>query len=301
VPDFIKIQRDLVQVIREEVVKETQLADFLPHIEFRPAITMGLLPKTAIFVHWDESDPKNKRAQMLAELSPAVRTCTYISKRYQISIPWTYFLFDWKTAGDPMNGASWTNDGVRVYWSKTQITKITDELATALVPNCDSLGRICFGNTYVDAALPLGVRVDRTVDDFYRTIFMHTNGAGSPWQSETRSDTWIRWAQETKKNPAAFLDFPEWSKTLRNNPMKFHTVQSILGTEWENKKPIMVEGMIPDIPSVMTFLRAEEWLDSVSPQNRHKLLIALQNKMAENPGAVEVAPDGPEDTEGIPV
>ena len=287
--DIIQFEGEIVRHIRTEVVKETTLADYLPQLEHRPPVTIGLLPKTAIFIHWDESDPKKKKVQLFAEVSAGMKTCDYNGKKYALSMPWTYFLFDFETSGDPMQGANWTQKNVRVYWSREAITQLDQEMATALIPNVDTHGQICWGSTGVDTGLSLGMRVDRIVEEFYRTQFTHSNGAGSPYQTETAADDWSKWVKESAVDPAAFLKFPEWDKKKKGNPMKFFKLRDILGTLGDRSRPIEVDGRIPEMVSPMTFGRADEWIAGLYPAERSRLLDSLINLQKTNPKAFEGA------------
>ena len=295
-PEEITIVGDLVQVHNRELVRESRLVDFLPFIENRPPLTIGKLPKTAAFVYWDESDPKNKRVKLLVELAPAVRTCRYVDRRYTLSIPWTYFLFEYSTAGNPNDiRTPWELRQNRIYWARNEVLDLDSQLATALVPNCDDRGTICYGNTGVDASLPLNVRIDRTVSEFYHTTFMHDSGTGSPWQSETNSHTWARWHRETAEDPAAWMKFPEWETEVarpNHGRITYTTARDVLALREQRPSVINVEGTIPDLPMPFTFGRAEEWLTAqvTEPTDRHRLLVALQNLQADTPAAVVAPP-----------
>ncbi len=286
--ETIVMEGDMVRVLEQRVVREVRLQDLMPHIEHRPPVTLGLLPKTAIFAHWDESNPKKKTAQIFAERVAGMHQCSYNQRKYNISIPWTYFLFDFETSGDPMEGRNWMHTNTRLYWAKEQVTKITDPLMTALVPNVDNRGQICWGSTGVDGTLPLGIRVDRTVEEFYRTEFTHSNGAGSPWQSETGQDDWKMWEAKSKLNPAAFLEIPEWDPKNKlkggyANPVAYTTVAKVLGTLGDRSAPIQVGGRVPEMISPMTFGRAEEWLRKLSNLERTQIVTGMRNLAIEAP------------------
>lgn len=288
---LVQIKDGIVQVYKQELVKEVALVDFMPHIEFRPPVTIGLLPKTAIMVHWDESDPKKKIARILAELPPGVRTCQYNDRKFTISIPWTYFLLDFNTAGDPMSGAMWQQVNSRTFWAKEQVRDGNSILYKALVPNVDNHGQICWGSTGIDGKLPLGIRVDRIVSEFYQTMFTHSNGAGSPWQTETGRDTWNRWHKETEKDPAAFMRFPEWESKEYG---KVGTVAEVLSMKTPNRLlPIQMDGIIPDRVLPATFGNTEEWLKNMTPFNRYQIRQALDNLVADDPATIQAPPPLP--------
>lgn len=296
-PSEITIIGNLVQVHERNLVREARLEDFLPFVENRPPITIGKLPKTAVLVRWDESDARYRHVKMLVELAPGVRECRYAGRRYTLSIPWTYFLFEYRTTGNPnQSNTPWELRQNRIFWARQEVLDLDSQLATALVPNCDETGTICYGNTGVDASLPLNVRVDRTVSEFYHTTFMHDSGTGSPWQSETGSHTWARWHRESVADPAAWTKFPEWeSTTARRNEgrITYQTVREVFDAHMERPSVINVVGTIPDLPMPFTFGRAEEWLTTqvTDPGNRHRLLVALQNVQADEPTAVAPPPE----------
>lgn len=282
----IIMEGEMVREFRTELIKEVRIADFIPHIEYTPPITLGIIPSTCRFIHWDQSDPAKKKVQILAELPPAVRTSTYNRQRIQLSYPWTYFLLDFTTSGDPLEGKNWAHTNTRVYWARQQVTGPKSLIYTALVYNCAPDGSICWGSTYVDAGETLSARVDRLLSTFYRSEFTHPSGSGSPWQSMTGRDTWDKWAEETKKNPAAFLDFPEWNldgktKFKHTNPMTSRPVMDIFGTLSDRSIPVQVEGRIPDLIVPMTFGRAEEWIAELKDEDVTRLETAIANRRAD--------------------
>jgi hypothetical protein len=291
VPERIIIEGSLVRTEHYEPGVEARLVDLLPHIEARPPITVGLLPKSAVMFHWDESNAKNKRVQFLCEMTPGVKTSNYNNRALAISLPWTYFLFDFTTSGNPLDGHTlWTHTNSRVYWAREQVTSLQSEIGTALVPNCDTAGAICYGTTAVDANLPLGVRVDRLVDEFYRSQFTHDSGTGSPWSSETGEVSWDRWVKETALDRQAWTKFPEWETGGRARgrggyTIEKRTVGTVLGSQHDRFQPIQLTGTIPDLIEPMTFGRAEEWLNGLTPESRERLEVAMNNLKGDPPAA----------------
>lgn len=281
-PEQIIIEGDLVRVITTETVSEARLQDLLPHIESRPPITVGLLPKSAVIFYWDESNPKAKRAAFLCEMTPGVRSANYNGKLYPVSLPWTYFLFDFETAGNPTDGHTlWTHTNSRVYWAQEQVRSMDSEVGMALVPNCDTTGGICYGSTAVDANLPLGVRVDRLVDEFYRSQFTHDSGTGSPWSSETSSASWDRWVKETALDAQAWTKFPEWDRKRGGYAINKRPLRQVLTERHNRFEPIQLTGTIPPLIEPMTFGRVEEWLQGVREEDITKLEVAINNRKAD--------------------
>lgn len=297
-PEIIQIEGDLVKVLQTELVREAKLVDLLPHIENRPPITIGPLPKSAIYVHWDESNAKNKRVQLICEQTPGLKNPRYNDRRYVISVPWTYWVIDMVTAGNPHDTTvPWQMENSRIFWAREQVVNLDSMIATAMVPNCDARGGICYGSTGVPASLPLGVRIDRLISEFWQTTFTHDSGTGSPWQSETRSTSWARWDRESRADPNAWMKFPEWENTVEPNRagqgrIAQFTLRSILGSTHDRTRPVQLEGTIPDMVFPFTFGRAEEYARTWTPVDRHRMLVALQNLQADNPAAIEAPEAG---------
>lgn len=286
---IIQIEGDLVRYLETNLIREARLEDVLPHIETKKPVTIGMLPKSALFAYWDESNPMDRRVQLLCEQSPGVRTAIWNGRKFVLSIPWTYYLFDFRVKGNPDEKHPWVMYNSRVFWAKEQITGMESELRTALVPNCDETGGICWGSTGIQGNLPLGVRVDRTINDFYQSVFTHSNGAGSPYQSETGKDNWAKWDRESRKDPSAFMKFPEWDKD-KSGLMRRMTVADVLGTYHDRTAPIQVESAIPEMVTPMTFGRSEEWLNGITAVDRHRLFVALTNMKADEPATMEAPP-----------
>ena len=183
-----------------------------------------------------------------------------------------------------MEGRNWVHVNTRMYWSRENITNLDQELMTAMVPNVAASGNICWGTTSTHQNLSLAQRIDQTIDEFYRTTFTHGSGAGSPWMSETGRDTWARWEEESKKDPAAFLSFPEWdhAKGKKVPGLTYTTVRKIMGTLSDRSAPIEVIGRIPEIITPMTFGRTEEWLMKLAPEERERIEVGLANIRADS-------------------
>lgn len=304
-PQIIQIEGELVRILDTNIIREARLDEVMPHLEHRPPLAIGPIPKTAKFMYWDESNARARRAQFLCELPPARRTVPYNNNPSVISIPWTYFLFDFRTAGPPSEGNTvWEHTNSRIFWARQEVVNYDSQLRTALVPNCDGMGGICYGGTGVPAGLPLNVRVDRLVAEFYATNFTHDSGAGAPWQSQTGSHSWARWIRESENDPEAWNRFPEWENNGRvgRGGMATYTVRQAMGSVHDRTQPIQLIGAIPAMTTPFTFGRAEEWLRSEALGAteeerriyRHRLLVALQNLHAEDPGFAAPAPEGAE-------
>lgn len=305
-PTQIIIEGDMVRTVTTETISQVRLEDLLPRIENRPPIFVGALPKTAKFLYYDESNPDRKRMIVLAELEPGRRSCRYNNRRYDLSIPWTYWRYDFQAPNDARND-NWQQVNSRVFWAREEAVNLTSPLGKALVPNCGPEGSICYGTTAIPANIPLGPRVDRLVHSFYATTFTHDSGTGSPWGHETRSTSWNRWALESRDDQHAWRRFPEWEMNDRDQgdpaigPMT--TVQAVLADVTPRPTFTNIEDAIPPMDIPFTIGRAAEWFGaSFTPDQRLRMRTAMELAIAEGgAGFAAAAPPLPNQPEDIGV
>lgn len=303
----IEIEGDLVRVINVDVITQAALTDILPHIENRPPITM-FKPRSAIFTHWDESNPSNKIVKFLCELAPGTRAIVKNNRRYRIALPWTYFVFSFSTSRDINQGASWSIIDYFVFHSRDRVTGLDSRLWSAFLPNVYSDGRICFGSTGPDTNQPLADRVDQLVNNWYLTQFNNdvhgTRQHPLPYRGRLPNG-WALWVNATNERGASsYLDWPEWEMTNGEEGVESFTVREVLGIQDENTARTSNHGdnirinpdrvtsptvrdAIPEIISPMTFGRAEEWLRTITPVDRFRLNVALQNMVADDPATLQ--------------
>ena len=290
----VTIHGNVADIEEVELLRSVPVDSLFRHIENRPAQNIGPLPKTAVFIRWDESNPRERHLYVMTQLPPLVRNLRYINRRYNLSIPWTYFLFDFSTTQDPTTFTGiWAMGRTRVYWAREEATGWNSQLSRALIANCDEGGVICYGDTGVDAALPLNARVDRLTTDFYQTTFMHDSGTGVPFRTDG-AQTWARWEQETAQHGVtAYRNFPDWDGPYMPNLTvldAFNTnIPRTQRTANVAPRQLLVPGGMEDLPEAFTFQRAEQWLTppGITAVDRHRLFVALQNLQADNPATIE--------------
>ena len=309
----IEIEGELVRVIDVNVLQSARLEDVLPHIENRPPVSM-FHPRTAIYTHWDESDPTNKQVKYLLELAPGVRSIIKSDRRYRLAFPWTYFVFSFVTPHDVHRGESWRIVDYFVFHAKERVRDLNSRLWTAFLPNVYEDGRICFGTTAPNPAQPLADRVDQYVTDWYQTQFNNdVHGSRThPLPYNGRLPTgWKLWVDATaERGASSYLDWPEWEMTNSENGVSSFTVREALGIQDANAQRRIIHNMpisgdrphtatvldaIPTITFPMTFGRAEEWLRSLEPTQRYRLQQALNLIVTETPDAVQAPEVDPRD------
>lgn len=291
---------DIADVEEVELLRRVPVADLMKAVVSKEPVAFGPLPMTAKFFRFDESNPRERHLLVMSEVAAGIKNLRYVNRRYNLSVPWTYFLSDFRTARDPMTyTGAWGMNGTYVYWSQEQVHSWESPLSRALIANCDRVGLICYGDTGVPVALPLDVRIDRLTSEFYRTTFMHDSGTGVPFQTEG-AITWARWEQATEQHgAAAYREFPEWGTPAMPTITVKEAFERIARDERGRQTPVEpvpqpnVQGEIPEIPRPFTFGRAEEWLqqNGITAVDRHRMWTALNNLQADNPAVIEAPPE----------
>lgn len=301
----LEIQGELVQVVETQVVRQIKLQDFMPLMVKEMPVTLPVLPRTAVFVHYDPTHPTQKRINFLCEVPAGIKTITKDNKhigskrRYRLSFPWTYFWITAVSQGARLD--SFAIDNYKCLHSREKFSKLPGEFRVAFLPNIyhDS-GEICFGATGAPVG-SLADQVDDIVNSFYLTEF-NDDLDRSEMVWPFGGNNLKNWVEATEKmGTAAYKNMPEWDNSARR---KF-TIDDLIGSA-SKIRTTKIEGsvIIPEIPTPMTFGRAEEWLRNLSPQDRGRIKVAMGNLIEDEPeefiveptAFAEVADDG-----GVPV
>lgn len=279
----LEIQGDEVQVVETQVVRKIALKDLMPHLVQRPPITIANLPRTAVFVHWDETNPIRRVMYLLCEMSPGVRTITKgyggSKRKYRLAFPWTYFWFVCVN-----EGTRWAITNYKAFHAPKRYNGPKSELWTAFCPNINhQRADICFGSTGAPPG-PIDEQIDWIVNNWYVTEFNdHLDGEMTyPFGGRNFKN----WVDKTTENPACWTDFPEW----KNGARKQWTVEAVVQAS-ANIRPEIMEAVyaIPEIKTPLTFGSADEWLREKVPNatDRWRLLKSLESSVKENPTFVE--------------
>lgn len=276
----VVIQGELVSIINEEIVRQLPLADFSANLVQKVPVTIPLLPRTAVFAHWDETNPNEKRLYILAELPPGIRTIIKQrgteNRKYKLAFPWTYF---WFVA--VQSGARWSITTYKCFHAREQFSSLEQPLTVAFCHNVyRDTGDICFGSAGAPANQSIANQVDWLVNNWYQTRF------NADLEGQMRypfgGTSYKAWVDQTASDGNCWRDFPEWTNGVRHQL----TVTQLIGAGVARATRIIADYAIPEIPAPMTFGRAEEWLRSLTAENRGRLRVALNNIGADNPDAI---------------
>jgi len=289
---FIEIEGEMVRVVERSIVSTARLADVMPRIENRPPISM-FHPRSAIWTYWNEQDPTNKYVKFLCELPPALRSITKSGRRYRLAMPWTYFIFGFRTSEDGSRGEHWAMEEDRVFHTNQKVTSLDSRLWTAFLPNVYTDGRICFGSTGADVAVPLSDRVDTLVNGWYLSNFNNDVHANRPHPLPFNARLplgWRAWVDATTRlGASAWTTFPEWSEPLIGGSAQSYLVRDLLADNIDRMAPLTFTDAIPELQIPATFGRTEEWIRTLDPVQIRRLFVAINNIATEDPEAMAPA------------
>lgn len=277
---FLRIEGDLVQEIEENVISQVALHDFLPLIERRPGVHTPILPTNTRAVYWDSSNPETQKLFMLIEREPQIITMSHHvedrnpAKMYRLSIPWSQFFFA-ATTSDPMRPGSYILQQYKVFWTKQRMTDPkARNMIPALVPNIYDDGRICFGDTAVDANQPFSDRMDATINNFYINDF--NNHLTIKYPNNWRG--WKEWVEMSEKAPTDWINWPNWD----NGKHRLNSWESLTNTAIEDRTELVIanDGIAP-LNLGATWGAANEWWLSLNNNQRARLLDIAQRTPAE--------------------
>lgn len=279
----IEIEGDLIRTIEYDVLHQGNLQDVLPLIENRPPVTL-LHPRSAIYTHWDESNPNEKHVRFLCELEPAIRMLRKSNRGYRVAVPWTYFVFSFYTSdANPTTTHNWSMADHSVFHAPRRLESLEDMLYVAFLPNVDERGSICFGTTGVRTDQPLQNRIDQLVNEWYLTMFNNDLVAGRSHPFPFNGTGLGPWVAATREHGLqAYTMFPEWNMT--NVPKR--PAHEFLDLAEPRSAMVTLTDTIPPMATSPTFGRTEEWLRELTPTQRYRILVSMNNIIAEDPNAV---------------
>lgn len=286
--EILEIENGLVRRVTRQTSDAVPLAEILPHLQSTTQDITLFHPRSAIFTA-RRTVRNSTEMSFFCELPAGRRNIRKIDRTYDLSMPWTYFLFT-LTSPTPDNLIGWQLINRRVFHAPQRVMDQNARVWAAFLPNVDDMANICFGTTGVNTELPLPQRIDKMVDDWYLTEFNNDMHAGRvhplPFNAPLPNG-WRLWVEATREHGgSAFLRFPEWAanpaRPSESGPNWL--VSDLLSTRTERPAVATVIDAIPPIPEGATFGRTEEFVANVlDPVGRLRLEVALANHRAEHP------------------
>jgi hypothetical protein len=282
---IIEIEGALVNVIDRTVRYSVPLDQWLPQIERRSPVFTPVVPSGTRAIWWDPTDVNSQKLLILVEREPQTISLNLQDTIHRLSIPWSRFFF-YAYTNDPQDHTRWRLEDYRLMWAQNSYTNPnTKDMLPASVPNVYSDGRICFGATGADANQNLSDRIDQTINEFYATQFNLDLGIRYP----NRWRGYASWVAATARDPMCWTNWNEWT-SIEDNPNAYSF--NMLANEFVSKLLIRTVSVIaPDpIPPLAlgaTFGHTREWLESLTNNQRARLLEAALQHRSQNNTAYE--------------
>lgn len=278
-PQEIRIRNGLVEVYEESVFSSTPLTEWLPRLERRMPIIVPVLPENRTrAVWWDPTDITNQKLAILMEVQPFIANIDFLGDIHRLTMPYTRFAFFLRTA-NPDTHTAWTIEDYRVFHSNVRYSAHDrQDMQPAFLPNVYNDGRICFGSTAANANQSIADRLDDTVNGFYVSQFNADLRIRYPntWVS------WRTWERQTAADPSSWTQWINW--TTQNRNQSWMEIVNGLASDvpWRDA-PVITNDGIPPLPIGASFGATEEWLNTLTNNQRARLYSAMTQEFAINP------------------
>lgn len=165
-PDIVKIVGDKVQYVREEIVKEIGIDNFVAGIENNMGCNTGILPRGCLYMR-----KEGERCVYLVEVPAGLVPVSFKDSsnnvaNYTISIPFTQFYVG-------CNFEAATILAIYMSVTKSPLVAVEQEVFVAPYLNIFSQGRgsVCTGSMQIPQDVSLKLKVDSTVSTFFEADF----------------------------------------------------------------------------------------------------------------------------------
>jgi hypothetical protein len=207
------------------------------------------------------------------------------SRPAKVPIPWQYFLFQFKAYAS--ESTPWHMEDYALYWAKDRVQNWNSLVMPAMLPNIyRDRGTICFGSTSPSSNLPLDIRIEEIVDNFFgpASRFNADLGWNIPYEYQVRN----RWGDydDRPRGGAASL-FRNWVAAGKENPLcwlkwnwkdySLKPIRDMVVMDLPERAPILVEGtidpvvpVVPVIETVPTMTAEEPMTDTISLEDNEE-------------------------------
>lgn len=265
----IEIKNNLVSVVESETLYTIPLADWMPRIEARKAISAPVLPTGTRSMWWDPTNLQNQRLAVLIEQQPQIINMSLEGSIKRLSLPWVRWVFYCET-NNPTINLHWTLRDYRIFFSRNKFTAWdTRDMIPALLPNVYDDGRICFGSTGANADQTIAERLDQTTGEFWGSEFNHDLAIRRPEGARTYRE----WQRMTTNDPTGWMEWGDLDPL--NSRFSHYSFDGIIAGFSTNVTgrfdPTFAPDEIPALQMPATFGRAAEWLNGLEPTQREHL------------------------------
>jgi hypothetical protein len=293
---FLEVEGGLARLVTRQVHYEVPLADLAPDLMITKPVTLPTLGRSQVFAHFDGSNPANKKLFCLAEIGPGIKNIRKVDRRYRLAMPWTYLWFVATTDQDIESNA-WALETYHCYHARERHNGLDTQMIVARLPNVYGNGRICWGATGASPMLSLADRIDEHANNWYLSPFNRDLDGEVPLPYGEQ--TFRRWVEESQADPNCWQRWPEWTNTTPKI-----TVRQLLAQHGVTPavEEITLPRYIPNRTGEYTFGQWEDWFQhNVTPEQRARARVALENMRADNIENVPDLPPDPDDDGGVPV
>ena len=257
--EHVEIHGGIAYHVDTRIIRQVPLAQLHSQLAVPQEWTLPTLPRGTRLVH---VDPPRNTIDLVVEEEFAIRTfnTTGMRQPLRLMIPNAIYVFSAERHG---TDTQWHIGSVYAFWAKERITGWEHPVIDMMLPNVYEGGRICFGTTGSTGGRQMYERVDETVNNFFHTDFNRDLG----WRKPSHYRSYAQWARDSRDNPMAWLDWPDWTRARPLN-------------QWINPAltaPVTtLEGEIPTATPGWTFGRAAEWFETLRPTDRMRLVNGIR-------------------------
>lgn len=164
--DTIKIVGEKVQYVREEVLKEVGIDDFVANIESNMGCDTGILPRGCLYMK-----KQGEHCVYLVEVPAGIVPVSFKDRNghvtnHMLSIPFTQFYVK-------CNPSANTILAIMMSVTKTPMVSVEQDIFVAPYLNIfdRGVGQVCTGSMVIPQDVPLKTKVDATVSTFFEADF----------------------------------------------------------------------------------------------------------------------------------
>lgn len=286
--DQIILEGSVARHIRTTILNEVPIEELAPHLTTKIGVVFPLMP-TAGATRLLSFDPQSGTGLLLVERAPRkhhMRVEHYGGsypedeergkEPFYVQLPYQYFAFNFNYVERGNTLANFSISYAYLFWRTEPIRTLEDHLWAAATPNIDDSGSICFGST-IQPGRSFSEHIDTIINEFYVHTFNQDLGHYTPFDHSM-----TEWEKASdNEDPLAWKNWPYWEDTEPVTKVKdLHEYMAVpRPTDRLQLSPSFVA--LPELPQSLTILRAQQWFEGLTDQQRARLLIGIRNSGLE--------------------